>query len=240
MKIRTMNRLSLFLLTLAVGCLHAQETTSYPGGPALKRAPDMSSWKITCQPAAPAGAPPANAVSAIGSTPLPYATMTVVKTHNLRDVESTDPTGLKTVRFFSGSMESYTAPGTSTAQFLFGDDKKALGIYIDFASSDFPECSWVRPEMYTGIQTQDGQKCLVFEDKTAGKSINANDSTLPPTAYINLDTRLPIKVELRGLNYTYEFLSPPTVMLTLPPLMKARIDFETQRAKALSVHPALG
>ena len=235
--------LALFLVYLSVVSHGQDASTAYPGGPALGRAPDMSSWRVTCQLTTPVGTTVPNPASApVTPQNLPFATMTVVKTKNMRKIESTDPAGLKTIRFFDGSMESYTPPGTTTARYLFGDNKKMPGLYIDFSQTDFPECAWVKPGEYVGIQVIADHKCMVFTDKKVANSpsqtTNPNDDPAASTAYIDLDTRLPIKNQVGGLTYTYQYLPPPTEMLPLPVLMKERIDFEVQRAKALSVHPA--
>jgi hypothetical protein len=231
---------SIALLLLTLGLLRGQDAApAYPGGPALNRAPDMSSWRVTCQLATPTG----TTVATPAPPPaLPFATMTVVKTKSLRQIESMDPAGLKTIRFFDGSMESYTPPGTTTARYFSGDNKKMPGLYINFSQTDFPECAWVKPGEFAGIQVLGDHKCLVFTDKQTSNApaqvANPNAGAASSTAYIDLETRLPVKNQVNGLTYTYQFLPPPTEMLAIPALMKARIDFEAQRAKALSTHPS--
>jgi hypothetical protein len=236
-------RLAALLLPVIIGSVYAQEIPPYPGGPALKRAPDMSSWQVTCQATAPTGTPAAPGLTAPPPPILPFVTMTVVKTKDRRSIESIDAAGLKTIRFFDGSMESYTAPGTSTARYFIGENKKMPGFYVDFSRTDFPECGWITPEKYSGVQVMNDHKCLIFTDSAVspahatGNPSNPSDAA-SSTAYVDFDTRLPIKDQVGRLTYTYQYLPAPTEMLSLPLLMKARIDFDAQRAKALSVHPA--
>jgi hypothetical protein len=243
MKYRVFIRFAALLLPVMVGSLHAQEIPPYPGGPPLKRAPDMSSWQVTCQATAPTGTPALPGLTTPPPPILPFVTMTVVKTKDRRSIESIDAAGLKTIRFFDGSMESYTAPGTLTARYFTGENKKMPGFYIDFSRTDFPECGWITPEKYSGIEVRSDHKCLVFTDNAAKPAQAAGNSSSPSdaassTAYVDLDTRLPVNDQVGRLTYTYQYLPAPTEMLSLPTLMKARIDFDAQRAKALSVHPA--
>ena len=95
--------------------------------------------------------------------------------------------------------------------------------------ADFPEFAWISKQNFTGIQTIEGKKCLVFTAtvdperienprlfaQTSGNS--DPNAKMPATAIIDLDTRLPVSVQCGSRVQTYQVLAAPTEGLVVPP-----------------------
>jgi hypothetical protein len=80
--------------------------------------------------------------------------------------------------------------------------------FPDYTKVDFPDMEWISPTTYQGVQVMGGRPCLVFK-------------TGEMTAWIDLESRLPVQWQRGNETRTFKQLSPPTDILRMPPRIAA-------------------
>jgi len=89
---------------------------------------------------------------------------------------------------------------------------------------EFQEFNWISQDNFVAISILSGRKCLVFKDDVDFVGIDhpqvhgaAKETKVPATAYIDMDTRNPVMLEVAGNTRVYTYLAAPSQMLSLPP-----------------------
>ena len=208
-KFRTFQLLVLslsFSIVFAMGeSLPPIEKVPLPPGPLLKRVADFSAWKITYYY-------PRNAENTKeltdgidpGMSLLPNVPkrITLTRTKPLWRAEIEDVNGNILDQCWDGNVEMIVAPGSSTAglapsAFMGGRST------VNFAQVDFPDFEWISDKTFVGLQPQRGRSCMVF----------VKDDM---TAWVDLESRMPVFWQKGTQTRTYEKLATPTSPLTLP------------------------
>ncbi|MBE7158690.1 MAG: hypothetical protein INR62_09705 [Rhodospirillales bacterium] len=108
---------------------------------------------------------------------------------------------------------------------------------------DLPEFTWINRQNFTGVQTIDGRKCLVFVAKIDPMQVENPrlfattsgsgdpDAKVPVTALIDFETRLPVSIAYRNLTMTYQILAAPAGGLAVPPEFVAAAQELDRRIK---------
>lgn len=234
-----------------------------PAGPLLKRAPDSLEWEIridTDESLKPSKA------SQEGNAPPPPPPKIVLVTKGgkvVREMISYANGSQVEIWHRSGATVS-RKPGDKV--WNVSPITTAGFESPDYIKSDFSGLEWLSPSTYTGVQALGGRKVIVFAgnvcDKSATdlsilkngvdrqrgyeaiegnistKAFDAGDYLVPAVAYIDLETRLPIKLQYGNLVRTYSYRVPAQSVANLPPDAEQAIGaFEKYRA-SLSRGPA--
>lgn len=231
-----------------------------PSGPLLKRAPENSTWKITVrgQPAA------SDATSAAkdgtdrqdkSESPV-IGQSSVIKTGPIIFEESVDGKGQRIeVWHVSGLrvMKRPDVPRPVVSPEYSGGDIHS----VNFAVSDFAGLDWISAKTFTGTAQYQGKDCLVFNEnvspltarlkeeeiisidqaKVFGREI-PGQRKVAATAYIDIESRLPLLVTFGNEKRIYEYGSPPSAPLQLPADVASQVKEYVMRIKRLSAPPS--
>jgi hypothetical protein len=120
-------------------------------------------------------------------------------------------------------------------------------LMTDFSESDFPTLSWIDDEAYKRRESYNGQQCFYFESDPKVILQKANetarggmrDTAVPAMkAWIAVDTKLPVAVEIGGTIQEYTFSKDAPKTLTLPPLFEKKLDdYLAKKAAVIRLPP---
>jgi len=231
-----------------------------PTGPLLNRAPDAYEWEIRVDTEESAR-PPQD-----GKAPPPPPPKTVVVTKGGKVVR-------EVIAYANGSaIELWHRGGvtlsrnSSTHAWSVSPGSTVGFESPDYVSSDFSGLEWISPATFTGIQSLQGRKVIVFTgsvcdknendfgvlkhqiDRERGaealahnlktKAFDPNDYKVPAVVYIDLETRLPLMLKYGNMIRSYRYRTPSQSILNLPPdAVMAVSGFEQYKA-SLSRGPA--
>ena len=203
------------LLCFAVYC-HAQELKlesplqrlGFPNGPLIGKTPRYFSWVITIKGAERKS--PADG----GENPksLEQGTISVVKTEDIRLITST----LGGIKLYQWTVSGWILTTSG------GSAPPTVTLPKPWNLIDFPDCDWISRENFQGIAKLFGRPCLVFIGMVDVIPHELRNGEIPPdmqpaTAYIDLENRFPVAVQLGKMLHTYQYLTAPTSKLA-PPL----------------------
>jgi hypothetical protein len=218
------------MLACCVTLLSAQEAKpALPSGPPIAvRAPAYSQWIIKLVPPQPGkeqeSKPP---------TPTWGSVVTTTKTQKLILRQTLDEKNETWDTWCIGESQVTLWPGGKswTLGAPPADASIPDSLYEDYSQSDFPGFGWISAKNFTGVENIHGRDCLVFKDQM--KPYPDEPTLFDYVACIDLKTRLPVSLQsVRGL-HTYEFLTPPTEMLSVPPLVSSLIANQQKSHKSL-------
>jgi hypothetical protein len=146
----------------------------------------------------------------------------------------------------------------ATSNPLISPDYGGADIFsINFASTDFAGFYWLSPTTYAGIVKYLGNDCIVFKGSVSPLSEHAQaderafirDSrgmgqtvpdalSVPAVAYIDLATRLPVFAQFGNEKRIYQYGTPPTSPLTLPPELTGPVKEYVKQIERLSAPAA--
>ena len=214
-------------------------TDPLSSGPLVKGAPASSQWVVTYkypdentsqqgQPAA--GGTRVKKIVATRSGPVTYE-------------EITDESGGKIEKWYSNNEQFTRKPGSPG---FFSADKNGFNNanYEYRSPTGFQGFDWIAKSCFEGIKKIDGRDCLVFRSQKrrefvldpnlfgamkkmqadAPNSQGPSEPTVAVTASIDLETRLPISVQIGEEIRTFTFLEPPKTPVTLPPELSEQIE----------------
>jgi hypothetical protein len=205
--------LLVFLLVSAIRTWAQSDTQNPvpPDGALLAAAPSFSQWRVTFTY-------PEELAKKDDGTPTKPETRTrtilTTRSKNIVHEETISAQGIKREDWHVGQMQYALLPGTS--QWFQGSDKST------FPANGFRDLDWITEESYAGKANLGDRSCLIFvpaekrQGQTASGLLEKLDS-LPTVAYIDAQSRLPVRVREDGIQRAYQFLAPPTSMLSLPP-----------------------
>ncbi len=159
------------------------------------------------KPAASAKSPPPPGPALFPNTPIRQLTLTRAKTlwHALR----VDIYGNSMGKWYDGREYFYEAAGISGPQANdAATDQFNLKVLPDFTRVDFPDMAWVSPQTYSGVETVETRRCMVFKKDDM-------------TAWIDLESRFPVQWKRGGETRIFQQLPPPEGPLVLPPKIAA-------------------
>jgi len=196
-----------------------------PSGPLLNRAPAFSQWLVTDM--VPGGAKPGSDADSAGIKGTVILRTLITKTGPIVHQETADYRNLKQDFWIKGKVE--------TAMFAGWKSPSIQPLSQDYSKIDFPGFEWIAASNFTGIQKLLGTDCLVFINgagaaPSPGAAVPSATprNGLPPdadpnrtTAWIALDSRLPLLLTGQGQIHVYQFRTAPQAIQTLPPAVQA-------------------
>jgi hypothetical protein len=230
-----MNRLALVLGAISVVLLPvlADSTPtdrSLPIGFTLARAPELAHWTVTYtydatdKPVVPAP-PPAVDLPPPPPLVLPQE-LSVTKSGRIYHSELRIENGPDVDQWWVDGIQLSRTKGETDYMIYHGAGGEAFG--NDFQRSDFPDLDWIGPAAYSGVETIEGTKCFVFRTQvpvakdddpdalSAAERIAAAKYTMEITAWISIESRLPLREARPGRKADYRFSSPPGGSLEVP------------------------
>ena len=265
-----MKTLPTFCLVLVVTVtLHAQQGAPSPTlpplspGPLLKRAPDYSTWTVTCQghslggrqPVKPATTGEEKPKDKDGKEPVTIAS-TVIKTGSAILELNADTDGKRKEIWHIGGLMVMKQP--DAAEPIVWPDSVQADIYsVNFAAADFAGLDWISATTYTGMAKYQGRDCIQFTGEVSPLNPKAREeeaiaigqaiafgqpvpqeTKVAAVAYIDLETRLPLVVTFGNEKRFYQYGTPPTADLTLPPELANAVKEREKQMKRLSIGPS--
>jgi hypothetical protein len=221
-----------------------------PKGPLLAKPPEFASWVVVHQYADPRKAAPKKAegqatgaageAAGAGFEMARPKQVTFVKTRNILRVETQDELGQTWNRWCQGDSHLVVLPRGKGVVGCEGQDH-FNPYYEDYESSPFPGFQWISAENFAGIESVQSRHCLVFRGEVPGLDLlSPGDANLlrsmlaeglpvedripgkkPAVAMVDLETRLPVALEVAGESRQYTFLAPPGVLLSFPKEVQA-------------------
>jgi hypothetical protein len=214
-----------------------------PKGPLLAKAPEFASWVVIHQYSDPRKAAPKKAEGQAAGAGFEMARptqVTFVKTRNILRVETQDELGQTWNRWCQGDAHLVVLPRGKGLVACEGQDLLSP-YYEDYESAPFPGFQWISAENFAGIENVQSRPCLVFRGEVAGldllkpgdanmiRSMMAEGQPVaggvpgkkPAVAMVDLETRLPVALEVAGESRQYTFLAPPGVLLSFPKEVQA-------------------
>ena len=149
--------------------------------------------------------------------------------------------------YTNGQHEERWQDGTATITRDAFTQKFSAGLANGEKEPDFPEFGWINAGNFKDIRLFLGRKCLIFEGKIDPSQVDdprafasgspvSEEATVPVTAAIDLETRMPVSLQCRDQIRKYEFATPPTAALVIPPEFLAALREQDDRNKARTVH----
>ncbi|MBE2203416.1 MAG: hypothetical protein IAE94_03610 [Chthoniobacterales bacterium] len=222
----------ILLSLLSAGVAFAQQPVP-PAGPLLKRAPDFSSWIVTFSVSRTPGTEPDPAA---GELP-PLRKIQVVKTGDIRHAVLVDAEGRRTEMWAAPGIQAFLRPDWKEP--LLTDGVNAFdALFVNFSTSDFPGFEWISPRNFRGVEKAGNRECLVFQDKVAHADATTGEAAPMQMAFVDLSTRLPVKLDNGGEIANYRFENPPTARLIVPPDVVSAIEARAARIRETARRPA--
>jgi hypothetical protein len=200
-----------FLFLLLQGCLVSHLSAAEENHPEpvrgedslLLTAGDPAAWAATSQPAQ-------------GASPIAPTRRQLIKSTGTRTGERS----MHVVAYSNGDEETFwrvrgvvvlKRSGSPTYFVMphFNEERPD----IDFGTSDFPELLWVRSTNSSGVVEVNGIKCHVFSRESKNE--------VQETAFVAVDTKLPVRRALGGLVFDYQVSSKPEAIQFSPELLSA-------------------
>lgn len=127
-----------------------------------------------------------------------------------------------------------------TAERKPGAPKLFVNMFGIQERNEFPEFFWLSKASFTGIETDNGHKCLAFKQDIdpvqllySSSGFTGNGTKIPVIAHIDFTTRYPVSLQFGVETRQYTFLSPPTSPLDVPDEFVSAIkEMQTRSQKA--------
>lgn len=184
------------------------QNVEIPRLPLPERAPAFASWTIqfTYKEGQMKGEQGRN------TPPMPVVdrtkSVTVTKTNNTYREEIVSTTGKKEEKWVFEGIELISVNGgQSIVPIAPPAEEEPSPDYSDYSRSDFGRLLWVSLSNYQGVKSYLGKSAYLFE---------ATGPEGKMTAFLAIDSRLPLFFSEGGTTYTYTFNSPPPAEL-IPP-----------------------
>lgn len=193
----------------------------------------------------------------------PVTQLTVIKTGSTMLEYNVDANGQRHEIWHIAGLRIVVQLGTATPLIipesaaktaLVCPDYAGRDIYsINFATSDFAGLDWLSPSTYSGMVEYQGNDCIVFKgtvsplsekaqvderlyiegERARGRSV-PDAVRVPAVAYVDLATRLPVRVQFGGEKCTYQYGPAPRAPLQLPAELAGPAKEYEHRIEALS------
>jgi len=147
------------------------------------------------------------------------------------------------IGYIGKGLVVYLDPATGAP--LFGDSEARVGEYT-FGSDRWEEFSWVSPKFFIGTNTYRGRQCDVYrqfappqlrdgeydEDRQnlAHSELNGNDGEIVNTAFIDVETKLPLALQNATEARIYQKL-PSFKPFSMPPKVVEAIQQQAEAIK---------
>ena len=206
-----------------------------PEGPLLKSTADFSAWTIIQRNVPGLGSAPAGTlVGAAAASGPPDSVSVVTKTGPVRHQLTKLKTGEQTDVWYEHGNRVRMQSVWKTPMFEAASSPTDPPV-----GPDFPGLGWISASNFTGMQMQQGARCLVFEstapdgDPRLMQAYGLKPTTKLVRAFINADTRLPWLVQSGNTVQVYTFRAAPNTVLEVPAEYQAMFDsFEKSKATA--------
>ncbi len=178
----------------------------------------------------------------------------VVKTEPTIFEVNVDGRGQRTEMWHHEGIRVVKLPGAA-APIIIPSRSAANDIYtVDFTKSDFAGLDWIAADCYKGMAKFQGRDCIMLEGTVSPLDANAKAQEasamagedgshfekmeVRATAYIELQSRLPLLVTFGSEKRTYQYGPAPTAPLTLPPDIATPVKAYAERMRRLSAPAA--
>jgi hypothetical protein len=204
----------------------ANPASQLPDGPLPAPAPDYSQWVVTfSNPEDKNKGPGSSSTSAM---------ITTTKTGYIIHEEIVNGSGAKLDEWHVGNT-LYTKGSGST---LWNEARSGRSSSFEaFPASGFRNLDWVTRNSYVGTIVLAGHSCLVFVPERPQK-LDLSDpvqlDALTTYAFLDANSRLPVKVRFNGVTSIYQFKDPPTEKLTLPPDLTSQLKKNEEAVESLN------
>jgi hypothetical protein len=218
-----------------------------PKGPLLSRIPEFAIWSITYtytdpretppKKPGPENKPPEQEASIESARP---KKVLLTKTKNILHVETLDERRQTWHRWCRDSKHLIVFPGGKGLAPCDGQDIHNP-FYEDYQSTTFPGFEWVSAATFAGVESVRQRDCMVFRSAVKGldlmnpgeaaklRSMAGEGMPIPEealktkstVAIIDLETRLPVALQVAGEVRQYTFLEPPGTILAFPDPVQA-------------------
>jgi len=192
----------------------SQLSENAPSPPYLKAVPSRAAWTITTRPLVPISGETAQPVS-----PSDIVKATVEKNAEIRRVTLQTSSGQKFEFWARGAYLFSIDPKNQSATVV---DMRGVDGEVAFYTEmqgDFEELRWLSPETFSERISEKGKKLLVFRSEKGAGSLNpggpGTNRMFGVKAFIDDESRLPVRVETGSTVSQYEFI-PPSGDLVLP------------------------
>jgi len=230
-----------------------------PTGSLLKRrAPEFSRWLIAYNPEKTAPAKTPNVEKTL--RPGLFQNIVVSKTKDIIFEQIVMSNGQQRKKWCLGDIQflkrSANGKGVLIDRNAFERGGLLEGDFSDFSTTDFPGFGWVGPRNYRNIVKFMNRDCLLFTDRInlvsdeefqviqqdAGvrneERLNRAQFEMEVTAYVDLETRLPVMLQRGKETSYYQFQSPPESTITIPAELQEMKDHSIRRRNQLSRMPS--
>lgn len=190
-----------------------------PEPPFVAKLPNSAAWSIEVQHKKPRGALPTDPGLAATTTRLrdiyPLSVReTVEKVGNDWHREKLYDNQRKDTQWVSNGMIAFQFQNFRPDKVTVVPEKDTLSPAKTGFGPDFPELAWIAANYYEGTVTYAGQSCYLYRNPKA-QAMAGGDELLPTsepnemTAWISVQTRLPVAVEDANLIRKYTFRPGP-------------------------------
>jgi len=199
---------------MLVPSMFSQISEIAPRPPYLKAVPSRAAWTITTRPFVP--------ISGEASPPMPPTAIvkaTVEKSAELRRVTLQTASGQNFEFWAQGAYLFSMDPKTQSAAIV---DMRGVSSPVAFYTEmqgDFEDLRWLSPETFSASISEKGRKLLVFRSEKGAENSSPDgpgaNRMYGVKAFIDDESRLPVRVETASTVSHYEFI-PPSGELVLP------------------------
>ena len=197
-----------------VPSMFSQVSENAPSPPYLKAVPSRAAWTITTRPLVP--------ISGEAAQPMPPSAIVkamVEKNAEVRRVRLQTASGQNFEFWARGAYLFSIDPKNQSATVV---DMRGVDGEVAFYTEmqgDFEELRWLSPETFSERISEKGKKLLVFRSEKGAGSLNpggpGTNRMFGVKAFIDDESRLPVRVETGSTVSQYEFI-PPSGDLVLP------------------------
>lgn len=210
---------SLFLAAICAASAQqaAPSKTEYPPlpEPILHRVTDLTPWKIVFR-SLQQNPPPQSGASQAKTT-------SIVKSGNVYHIVESQPNGATLDKWSIDGMLVKFPPNTDRWSISNTD--------LNFSKTDFPELPWISKENYTGVQKVNGKDAYLFKAQYTIIDENGQPEIVTQTAAIDVATQWPLYSTDGASAVLYQYGSPGTTPLTIPPKVSAAIAKQREFAR---------
>lgn len=200
-----------------------------PAGPLLKRASDVAQWVITHK--AEGGLKDEKGNLKPASADARDFRAGVKKSKNIYQVEIGTGEKDRVDKWCLGDLQITKMPN---AQFpVISTAEEPDPFHMNFSRTDFPGFEWISPKNFVEVREVGGVACMIFRDRLTVSP----ELSLEAEAAINLETRLPVSLQLGEGLTTFRHETPSFATLTPPADVTALAKQWHERLRRASLLP---
>lgn len=252
--------LALLLLAAPLVAQHAALSGAtplpIPPGELLKiRAPQFATWSVVSRPASTAATN-----SDTQQVVPPKQEVIVTKTKSIYREQIVTAQGGAKEKWCVGDVQYLIGPQqtlSKTDRAAFERGAAQQGSYTDYSKTDFPGLEWVSPKNFKEVIRLKKKDYIVCADRLSllsdeefkelqadlassgdRRKLDRREFEIDVRAMVDLETRLPVMLERGMETWTYQFLPPPSGILSLPVTVERDKLNQIKQAEFMARRPA--